>query len=129
MSAPHADRNRSECPESTPSRPGEPLTGAGTGEDPRDAEIARLSAEMERLRISPDTIEELLGIDPNDPLNKLARYAVDLRAELAKERAKVARVEALTDECAESGCIHLNTMWGRLRAALTGPTDTGDGPA
>ena len=43
------------------------------------------------------------------------------RARRDAAEAKVARVEALADECADSPCIHLNTMWGSLRAALSAP--------
>jgi hypothetical protein len=42
------------------------------------------------------------------------------RAEAAE--SALAAVRALADECASSPCIHLNEMWGRLRAVLPAPT-------
>ena len=43
--------------------------------------------------------------------------------ELDRLRDRLAAVEALMEECAESDCIHLNDLWGRLRDALaTDPT-------
>jgi hypothetical protein len=48
----------------------------------------------------------------------------NLAARATAAEAVVARVGALVDECASSGCIHLNEMWGRLRAALATPTTT-----
>jgi len=42
--------------------------------------------------------------------------------ELAAARAEVAAlrsaVQTIADDCVESGCIHLNELWGRLRDAL-----------
>jgi len=64
-------------------------------------ENAALRAEVERLRVSPDHVEDLLGIDPNDPLNKIATYAVEQRNRAEAAEAKVARVEALRAHLAD----------------------------
>lgn len=48
------------------------------------------------------------------------RRAERVEAEVAELRAMRDRVEGLADECASSGCIHLNDMWGRIRTALDG---------
>lgn len=42
------------------------------------------------------------------------------RAKRQKAEAALARVRTLVDECGSSSCIHLNDMYGRLRAALDG---------
>ena len=52
-------------------------------------------AEVKRLRISPDHLEEMLDIDPNDPLNKLARYGVEQRRRGEDAEAALAKVAEL----------------------------------
>lgn len=49
-----------------------------------------------------------------------ARPAIEREAKAERDSlaARLAAVEVLTDECANSGCIHLNNMCIRLCAAL-----------
>ena len=70
------------------------------------AEVCRLTEE------NASYADELLTCDREE----LRVYATRLEARLSA-------VEALAGEFASSGCIHLNTMWGRLRAALDGGAD------
>lgn len=62
-----------------------------------------MHAEMGHL--SPDLSADYL-------LATVARIKADAVA------AALAPVERLAEECASSGCIHLNDLWGRIRAAL-----------
>jgi chromosome segregation ATPase len=54
----------------------------------KDAEVKRLKSEIERLTIEPDDIEAMLGIDPNDPVHKVAKVAVEWKARALKAEAK-----------------------------------------
>lgn len=51
-----------------------------------------------------------------------AEWIADVLAQRDALAARLAAVEALADECANSGCIHLNDMCRRIRAAATGTT-------
>lgn len=46
------------------------------------------------------------------------RYALRGDEFMRRERRLRERIEALADECADSACIHMNTLYGRLRALL-----------
>ena len=76
-------------------------------------------AEVERLRISPDRLEEMLGIDPNDPLNKLARYGVEQRRRAEDAEAEVVRHRTLH----ESIRARANVALVAERAKLAGTLD------
>jgi hypothetical protein len=94
-----------------------------------ETEIEQLRAEVARLRIEPDNVERLLGIDPNDPLEKLA-------AEIVRLRATVARFSALTDEVDQMAHQQsyevAGVLWdivGRFRAVLAdAPAERLHGP-
>jgi hypothetical protein len=54
-----------------------------------------------------------------------ARYLATAHTENDRLRGVVEAVQALADECAGSGCVHLNEMWGRLIAALASVPSSG----
>ena len=72
-----------------------------------DLEARLAEAERERLKLARNAIR----------VNEWIARAEHAEAETARLRAGVA---ALVDECSDSACIHLNTLWGSLRALLDG---------
>ena len=60
-----------------------------------------------------------------DEVERLAEECAYLESDTALLKARQENqrlregIEALADECASSGCIHLNDMWGHLRALLS----------
>ena len=82
-------------------------------------EVVLSPGDCEVAFTHPKDVDHIATFDPPTVLALLDR--------LEAAEAKVARVEALADECADSPCIHLNTMWGSLRAALSAP-QTADAP-
>ena len=70
-------------------------------------EVEELRAEVKRLRITPDYLDDMLGLDPNDPLQKVASHAVEFRKRAEKAEAKLAKVRAYAKEREEYA------RWGR----------------
>ncbi|HKO27592.1 MAG TPA: hypothetical protein VJU80_09060 [Solirubrobacteraceae bacterium] len=90
--------------------------------------IDRLSLVLDMARHEAEITDERLAADRATHLRAGAEQAERLLAPLIEHGEKVReRVEALADECASSDCIHLNTLWGRLRAALDPADEEGEG--
>jgi hypothetical protein len=59
---------------------------------------------VERLRIEPDNVERILGIDPNDPLEKMAKAYVEARDRAEAAEAEIERLRAEVESRGEQIC-------------------------
>jgi len=95
--------------------------------DERARAVAHREASLRLIAQAVNALPELLAeLDHmRDRVNRRNRHGKydekrikTLTAELDAARAHIARLEALADGAASSACVHVNTLWGDLRAAL-----------